>query len=192
MIEFPVVSCKLEWRTISSAQDDELTKHDCRPLWYELEMPKKREQIRDMIKARVDNGTYTDFLTHYKEVLLPYPIDMRVMGEGQEAYEWDIEDHAGDEDTDSNPGTDPEFKDAEGGDDGPGGVQASPDKVLNQPDAATPRLAPLKPIQPKLAHPRNQSTWELRSSYPENNDPLNSHRLSEVETPATIDLQLRS
>ena len=126
MIEFLMVSCKKEWRTIPSAQDDELTKYDCRPLWHELEMPKKQEQIRGMIKARVDNGTYTDFLRHYKGVLLPYPIDMRVMGEGQEAYECDIEDHAGDEDTDSNPVTDPEFKDAEGGDDGPGGGGGTP------------------------------------------------------------------
>ena len=104
-------------------QDEELTEHDCRPIWYQLGMPEARAKIGAEIEAKVADGTYTNFLKDYKKLIIP-PDDNGPEREGMEAFEWtdggdDDDEEGGDERTDDE--LEREFDDADGGDDGDDG-----------------------------------------------------------------------
>ena len=106
-------------------QDEQLTEHDCRPIWYQLGMPEARAKIGAEIEAKVADGTYTIFLTDYKKLMIP-PDDNGPEGEGMEAFEWtdggdDDDEEGGDDFARTDDELEREFDDADGGDDGDDG-----------------------------------------------------------------------
>ena len=68
---------------------------DIASLWEECGMSKRREEIGAWVKERVDNGSLSSWL-QYRDILPPYP-DHDAQEEGEEAFEWFLDDEAVDD-----------------------------------------------------------------------------------------------